>query len=350
MILFLEIFGMLLMVAIIYAVINHIYDNVLNISDRRAALDHLPTPIFFGFSDKYPLVVNDKMYELVYSLKGKPLTDMNKDFDVLFANRLKTDEIEEKLSGEFKNAFFVKFDGKVYGIEKTYIENGNELISEIIGQDVTEEYENLCKLIKLNDELKEQNQRLRRHFDNIAEVSRECELWDAKIGIHAKLGNSITMTRQIVKEHDDKDYKQKIIPLWEQIILGFSDVNNGGLSTSAGYKELKRISKTVGCEIIIKGELPVGKAKPFMIKVIREALNNAIRHANATSLTIDLESLPSTGNVYIYDDGKTAKPFTKMGGGLSTLKKYLEENGILFGVSCEDRFEIQLLFPKVYRK
>ncbi|MBP5623873.1 MAG: hypothetical protein J6X36_03300, partial [Lachnospiraceae bacterium] len=179
MILFLEIFGMLLIVAIIYAVINHIYNNVLNISDRRVALDHLPTPIYFGLSDKYPLVVNDKMYELVYSLKGKPLTDMNKDFDFLFANRIKSDEIEENLSGEFKNAFFVKFNGKVYGIEKNYIESGNELISEIIGQDVTEEYDNLCKLIKLNDELKEQNQRLRQHFDNIAEVNRDRELLNA---------------------------------------------------------------------------------------------------------------------------------------------------------------------------
>lgn len=350
MILFFEIFGMLLIVAIIYAVINHIYNNVLNVSDKRVALDYLPVPIYFGLSDNCPLVVNDKMYELIYSLKGKPLTDMAKDFDCLFENHLKTDEIQEALASEFKNAFFVKFNDKVYVIDKKFIETEDDVVTEIIGQDITEEYENLCKLIKLNDELKEQNQRLRQHFDNIAEVNRDQELLNAKIGIHAKLGNSITMTRHIVKEHDDSELKQKIIGLWQQIILGFSDANNESLSTSAGYEELKRISKTVGCEMIIKGTLPDGEAKPFMIKVIREALNNAIRHANATSLTIDLESLPSTGNVYIFDDGKPSKPFTKMGGGLSALKQHLEENGILFGVSCEDRFEIQLLFPEAYRK
>ncbi len=350
MILFFEIFGMLLIVAIVYAVINHIYNNVLNVSDKRVALDYLPVPIYFGLSDNCPLVVNDKMYELIYSLKGKPLTDMAKDFDCLFENHLKTDEIQEALASEFKNAFFVKFNDKVYVIDKKFIETEDDVVTEIIGQDITEEYENFCKLIKLNDELKEQNQRLRQHFDNIAEVNRDQELLNAKIGIHAKLGNSITMTRHIVKEHDDSELKQKIIGLWQQIILGFSDANNGSLSTSAGYEELKRISKTVGCEMIIKGTLPDGEAKPFMIKVIREALNNAIRHANATSLTIDLESFLSTGNVYIFDDGKSDKPFTKMGGGLSTLKKNLEENGILFSINSEDGFEIQLLFPEAYRK
>ena len=350
MMLFIEIFGMLLIVIALYLLINHIYNSVLNVSDKRQALDYLPVPVYFGLSGKYPLVVNDKMYELMYSCKKKPLTDMSKDFEYLEKSRLTMDEIGEKLALEYGNAFFVQYGGKVYGIDRREIQSENETITQIIGQDITEEYDNLCKLIELNDKLKEQNERLRRHFDNIAEVNKDRELLNAKIAIHANFGNSLTVTRQVLKSHSDIGERERIIALWKQIILGFSDPENAGFSTNSGYEELMRISKTVGCEMIIKGSLPQGAAMPFMVKVIREALNNAIRHANATALTIDLESFSSNGTVYIYDNGIPKAQFTKPGGGLSSLKKYLEENGILFGVNCVDRFEIQLLFPDAYRR
>lgn len=350
MILFMEIFGMLLVVIILYILINYIYNNVLNVSDKRVALDHLPVPIYFGLSGKYPLVVNDKMYDLIYSIKNKPLTDMDKDFECLVEDHLKTDEIRDALDDEYKNGFFVRFEDKIYFIDKKTIDAENDTITEIIGQDTTEEYNNLCRLKELNDELKAQNLRLKKHFDNIALINREQELLNAKISIHAKLGECITMTRHFIKTPDDKELKGKVLGMWQQIILGFSDVSADSSSSNSGYEELKRISKLVRCDIIINGSLPDGEAKPFMIKIIREALNNAIRHANATTLTVDLSDFAKSGNVKIYDNGSPDKPFTKMGGGLSSLKENLEQNGIILSVDNNDRFTINLSFPEKYRE
>ena len=121
MILFMEIFGMLLVVVILYILINYIYNNVLNVSDKRVALDHLPVPIYFGLAGKYPLVVNDKMYDLIYSIKNKPLTDMDKDFECLVEDHLKTDEIRDALDDEYKNGFFVNRLGLPSRLSDTFI-------------------------------------------------------------------------------------------------------------------------------------------------------------------------------------------------------------------------------------
>ncbi len=350
MILFTEIFGMFVIVVILYLIVEYIYNNVLNVSDKRVAIDYLPVPVYFGLEDRFPLVVNDKMYDLVYSLKKKPLTDMSSDFDCLFENHLKLDEIQEALATQYKSAFFVSFEDKVYFINKKILESDNESITEIIGQDITDEYNNLCKLKNLNDELKAQNLRLRQHFENVASINREQELLNAKISIHAKLGECITMTRHIIKDPDNDKLRNKVTGLWQQIVLGFSDTSHDNSSSDTGYEELQRISKMVGCEIIVNGNLPKGEAKPFMVKIIREALNNAIRHANATSLTVEMMDFAQTGNIRINDDGKPDKPFTKMGGGLSSLKENLEKNGILFNIDNKDRFEISLSFPERYRE
>jgi len=349
MILFIEIVGMLLIVILLYFLSDYIYDNILNVSDKRNALDHLPVPIYFGMSDKLPLVVNDKMYDLIYYLKGKPLNDISSDFDCLFENHLNMDEVNETLSNKYNSASFVIKDEKVYFIDKKKVNIDDDIITEICGQDITEEYENLNKLKSLNEELKDQNIRLKKHFDNIAIINREQELLNAKISIHAKLGDCIAMTRHLLKDPDDTELITKVNALWQQIILGFSDISQDRATYGSGYEELQRISNMVGCRIIVNGTLPEGEAKPFMIKILREALNNAIRHADANSLTVELNDFSTQGQVIIYDDGTPKIPFTKMGGGLSSLKENLEQNGIIFNIDATNRFKIKLSFPKGLR-
>ena len=137
--------------------------------------------------------------------------------------------------------------------------------------------------------------------------------------------------------------------LWKQIVLGYTDGGVRNDSSLGDYDELRRVADLAGCSLNLMGELPAGDAVPMFVRVLREALNNAIRHANATALTVDLREYADRGRVLIYDNGTPVKPFTKPGGGLSTLMEDLEQSGVLMKISAGERFEIELIFPEKYR-
>lgn len=348
MITFFEITGMLIAVGAIYAVLIYMYNHRFITADKRIAIDYLPFPVYFGLGNRLPLVVNDKMYELIYDIKGKPLTDMNKDFDCLYSSANISD-VGQALAEQYDGAFFISHNDKIICIEEKLFAYNDEKIIQIQGQDITEEYQNLVKLKELNDEIRGQNARLREYIKNSIEINHQQELLDAKISIHGKFGDCLAMTRHLLKNPDDTEISKKVIGLWQQIIVGFTSTPTATEATQKGYEELQRVSKLVGCKLIINGELPGGAAKPLLIKFLREALNNAIRHANATSMTIEISDFESNGQVKVYDDGTPAKPFTKMGGGLSSLYAAMEKNGILMNVDAKERFEISLTFPEALR-
>ena len=349
MVLFFEITGMIVIVAAIYIVIIYRYNHVYTASDMRLSIDLLPIPVYFGLPNRLPLVVNNRMYSLIYALKGKPLTDMNRDFDCLMDGHLAQDDIERELAEKYKNSFFVRFEDRIYLIEKKEFDDNGELITQISGQDITEEYEHLARLRELNEEIRQQNVRLKEHFKNVAQVNREKELLNAKINIHARLGEGLALTRFCLKHPEDAGAKAKVTGLWEQIILGYTDGEVRNDSSLGDYDELRRVADLAGCSLNLMGELPAGDAVPMFVRVLREALNNAIRHANATALTVDLREYADRGCVLIYDNGTPVKPFTKPGGGLSALMEDLEQSGVLMKISAGERFEIELNFPEKYR-
>ncbi|MBO7355731.1 MAG: hypothetical protein J6U50_03790 [Lachnospiraceae bacterium] len=349
MVLFFEITGMIAIVAAIYIVIMYRYDHVYTAADMRLSIDLLPIPVYFGLPNRLPLVVNNRMYSLIYALKGKPLTDMNRDFDCLTDGHLEQDDIEKELAEKYKNSFFVSFEGHIYLIEKNEFDDNGELITQISGQDITEEYGHLLELRKLNEDIRQQNLRLKEHFRNVAEINREKELLNAKINIHARLGESLALTRFLLKRPEDDETRAKVTGLWEQIILGYTDAEVRNDSSLRDYDELMRVADLAGCSLNIIVDLPAGDAVPLLVKVLREALNNAIRHANATALTVDLKDFRDSGNVLIYDNGEPVTQFSKPGGGLSSLMEDLEQNGILMNISAQERFRIELNFPERYR-
>lgn len=349
MIVFLDIFLMLVIVAAIYFVLIHLYHHRFITADKRIAIDYLPFPVYFGLSNKLPLVVNDKMYELIYEIKGKPLTDTSSDFDCLTDSQLDMSDVDMSLLEQFDGSFFISHKDKIYCIEEKMFANLDDKIIQISGQDITEEYLNLCKLKELNDEIRGQNARLRQYIKDSIEINHQQELLDAKISIHGKFGDCLAMTRHLLKNPDDTELGKKVPGLWQQIIVGFTSTPSDNGIAQKGYEELQRVSKLVGCKINVDGKLPDGSAQPLLVKFLREALNNAIRHANATSMNIEIANFKNDGKVVVYDDGTAAKPFTKMGGGLSSLMDAMEKNGILMSIDNTDRFVITLCFPEGLR-
>ena len=114
---------------------------------------------------------------------------------------------------------------------------------------------------------------------------------------------------------------------WEEAICGMTNVpkQNRDVSPEA---ELQKVAALVGCQIIFIGEQPKEKnALLLMYSAIREALTNAVRHAGANRLTVDIQREKQWYHVQISSNGRPADGEITESGGLKSLRRSLEAQG-----------------------
>jgi signal transduction histidine kinase len=94
----------------------------------------------------------------------------------------------------------------------------------------------------------------------------------------------------------------------------------------------------VNCKISLPEGLPNvvvnGEIRRNVFLVVKEALNNILKHAKATEVTINLERVPDGLKLYIHDNG-TGIDFEKLrqfGNGLKNMKKRMEDVNINFSI------------------
>ena len=97
----------------------------------------------------------------------------------------------------------------------------------------------------------------------------------------------------------------------------------------------------------------VGKNVPKEIKysfisIVKEALNNVIKHSNATKVTITLREHPGLYQLLIQDNGTTTKPSpdTSPGIGLTNMKDRIDALRGNLHISSEHGFRIFISIPK----
>ena len=94
----------------------------------------------------------------------------------------------------------------------------------------------------------------------------------------------------------------------------------------------------VNCHISIPDNLPnievIGEIRRNVFLVVKEALNNILKHAKATEVTISLVRVPDGLTLYIQDNGIgiDLKHLRQFGNGLKNMKKRMEDIGIDFSI------------------
>ena len=98
------------------------------------------------------------------------------------------------------------------------------------------------------------------------------------------------------------------------------------------FDDLVRLNKNIGVEINFVGTLPKNyiQAKVFF-EIIREAVTNAIRHAESTKIDIKFEDKLTETTMIISNNGKQAKDTIIENEGIKGMRRKLKEiNGNLF--------------------
>jgi signal transduction histidine kinase len=111
----------------------------------------------------------------------------------------------------------------------------------------------------------------------------------------------------------------------------------------------------IACKIEIPDDLPEfaisSKARRNVFLVIKEALHNILKHANATTVSITLAKEPGRLSLYIQDNGNGIDfdKVRRFGNGLNNMKRRMEETNILFSVENNNgtQVKLQYLLPTV---
>jgi signal transduction histidine kinase len=94
----------------------------------------------------------------------------------------------------------------------------------------------------------------------------------------------------------------------------------------------------ITCRIEIPEKLPnievIGEIRRNVFLVIKEALNNILKHANATEVSIILKRVDNSLTLFIHDNGNgiNMDNIRQFGNGLKNMKKRMESVGVEFAI------------------
>jgi signal transduction histidine kinase len=339
--------GVIIVAALIIAWAIYVYNKlktykgeIFSESTIKESLDRLPVGVSFSDRDGYPYLVNYQIDELSRIIFGRNVLNSLDFFD-------------EGLEGEFKGGvkvvqredekIILNAEGRMWQIENIY--HGD--VVECLTTDITSEYELVREIRENNRKVKALNEKLKAYNKKIDKFTREKELLRAKRKIHDDIGRSLIFLRIYLENSDSSlDERKELINLWKQnIILLKGGVNNGPAPSQ--WERLKATAENVGINIKITGEVPTEKrVLSIFTEVVHESLNNAILHAKAKTLYIDIMTNEENYNFKITNNGvKASDPIVEKGG-LKNIRRLIEmENGSM-DVADSPEFAICITLPK----
>ncbi|MEN9571708.1 MAG: hypothetical protein RL172_2939 [Bacteroidota bacterium] len=187
--------------------------------------------------------------------------------------------------------------------------------------------------------------------------------------MHDELGAGITAIRlysELAKNKKDKDLTPEIEKIsysanellnnMNAIIWAMSN-NNDSLENMVAY--IRSYSQEyfentgVNCKINIEEGLPdivvSGEIRKNVFLVVKETLNNILKHAQATEVAITLTRVPGGLSLFVQDNGIGIEldKVRRFGNGLKNMKKRMEDMGIQFTIENKNGTLVTLHYAMV---
>lgn len=296
--------------------------NNINYYSLKEALDGLKTAVMF--ESKFNVVYeNLTMKNLLEKLKIK----QNQSSLEIWQN-IKSRE-NSKIVDEQNILVFL--DKKVYSF--SIIKQSK---TQIYAFDITKEYSTTTEIENKQNELMAKQTEILQIIENLDEIEKQKEVLTLKSKLHDIIGQRLFILHHILDTIDKKDFDLNRVK--KMLATMLNEIDSDEISEAeAMQNSIITAFEMIGFHIEILGEMPkeAQKAKA-LVKIIRECATNAIRHANATKLFVDI----SDDKIKIYDNGKfTSKTFVE-GTGIKGMRLNSTELGGELFVSTQNGFEV----------
>ena len=191
------------------------------------------------------------------------------------------EELKNKAQNTISGDYTIVVDNKAW----LFIINKEDL--EIVAVDINEEYNLQQKIETQNREIEENNKEIIWTIENMEYIEKQKESQELKSKFHDLLGQSFSMLQQYLNQ-DNLESKniEDIKFMIREMFTNMDDEEDAAIN----LKNLVEAHKNTGTEINIVGKLPKNKevAKVFF-EIIREAVTNAIRHADSTKVDVRIK-------------------------------------------------------------
>ena len=321
----------------------------------KKAIDSYPGGICFSALDGRVILVNEKMNKLMLELTGHTILNAKAAWEKLtnFANNGKAEKLTQSWlpkdtnneNGSTHQQLFFRFsDSSVWRFELRFLDSNTV---QIEAAEITELYRLSEELYENTIRLQDMQKRQKALLDSIVEVNLNKEILAAKMHIHDELGHCLLATTKAITEDRLAENADVLRENWNSAILDFSNISTvWTVPDSSLQSELMQVAELIGCKVIFLGEQPTQrKALQLLYAAIREALTNAVRHANATGLMVKIEQDEKNYHIEISDNGGVSVSSITKGNGLSALRQRLEQEGATLKVLCDNSVSLLVDIP-----
>ena len=305
----------------LYIGINIIYERII----KKESLSILSVKNAIDLSDNGIMFLNDKGNIILINVVMK---DILKEYNI---NNNYIDNLKEKEIKEIHNEHILKCLNRVWQLKI----NNNK---EIIALDITDIYKIQEKTKNQNIEIEENNKKILKTLNNIEEVKKEKKLIKIKNEFHDILGHRLSLFGEYLKQ--DNINKEEIKFMLDNLFEQFTTLK----SPEENLKKLVEVYKVFNINISIIGKLPKNKeVGETFFEIIREAVTNAIIHANSKNIKVVITNSLEKIEMLITNDGIKPNNFINENEGIKGMRRKLKEIGGILIIENEDNFILKII-------
>ena len=305
----------------LYIGINIIYERII----KKESLSILSVKNAIDLSDNGIMFLNDKGNIILINVVMK---DILKEYNI---NDNYIDNLKEKEIREIHNEHILKCLNRVWQLKI----NNNK---EIIALDITDIYKIQEKTRNQNIEIEENNKKILKTLNNIEEVEKEKKLIKIKNEFHDILGHRLSLFGEYLKQ--DNINKEEIKFMLDNLFEQFTTLK----SPEENLKKLIEVYKVFNINISIIGKLPKNKeVGETFFEIIREAVTNAIIHANSKNIKVVITNSLEKTEMLITNDGIKPNNFINENEGIKGMRRKLKEIGGILIIENEDNFILKII-------
>ncbi len=322
---------------------NKSYHNTITPFSIKESIDDIPIGMCFAEMNGLPILVNRKMYDISTRLCGNYIQN-TKDFWKAIKNPPNESGVRLRQNGkhpvlEFEN-------GDIYTFSKTVLKSKNMNVYQILATDTMELYHYSERLLNENKTMQELNLRLKHYGDHVNEIIREEEILSMKLSIHNELGQTLLATRKLLLENEGNI--NSIIGRWHKCVAALKyGSDEEEIYKNNVMQSIINAANAVGISVYIQGDLPENnEISSLILFAARECITNAVKHAKADSLFIEISEGQVAVLVSLTNDGELPEGPITESGGLASLRKAVEESGGSMQIKIFPKFCLSLKLLK----
>lgn len=294
-----------------------------NLRSVKDALDTLPNAI--SYYDEYGRIklYNRRMASLYYILAGEEVQDLA-ELKRGLKNLDENDSV--KRLPESPN-HYVFPDNTVWKYSESKIYMGEDIFyTEIIFSEETKLYEKSRELKNQAAELEKIARKLEQLSRDVLVMTKEEEVLAAKTRLHDEMGSALVAARQGFAHPEQPEISALAVEMLKKAVRAIKN-DNEYESRRGSLAELLEDAATIGVTLRIFGEMPgIPAADEVFINAIRECMTNAVRHAGADTLYIEIKEKV----INVTNNGRPpGKEIIPRGGLLNLKNRVLAMNGTM---------------------